>query len=168
MWLRHALKLIIPILLFSACSPSDRQAVDKLNSLSYAYHFRQVDSAEHYAQQAFILAHEEGYADGQAEALNHLAFVDIVKMHYTDARMRLDSVLLFTDNQLERFVAYVQQMRLCQRQSLNREFYDCREQAQRALERINEERHYLSDRQLMRLLYAETSLLLSTPPIIIT
>ena len=156
MWLRHALKLIIPILLFSACSPSDRQAVDKLNSLSYAYHFRQVDSAEHYAQQAFILAHEEGYADGQAEALNHLAFVDIVKMHYTDARMRLDSVLLFTDNQLERFVAYVQQMRLCQRQSLNREFYDCREQAQRALERINEERHYLSDRQLMRLLYAET------------
>ena len=156
MWLRHALKLIVPILLLSACSPSDRQAVDKLNSLSYAYHFRQVDSAEHYAQQAFILANEEGYVDGKAEALNHLAFVDIVKMHYADARLRLDSVLLFTDNQLERFVAYVQQMRLCQRQSLNREFYDCREQAQRALERINEERHYLSDRQMKRLLYAET------------
>ena len=156
MWLRHALKLVISILVFSACSPSDRQAVDKLNSLSYAYHFRQVDSAEHYAQQAFILANEEGYVDGKAEALNHLAFVDIVKMHYADARLRLDSVLLFTDNQLERFVAYVQQMRLCQRQSLNREFYDCREQAQRALERINEERHYLSDRQMKRLLYAET------------
>ena len=156
MWLRHALKLIIPILLLSACSPSDRQAVDKLNSLSYAYHFRQVDSAAHYAQQAFNLANREGYVDGKAEALNHLAFVDMVKMHYADARLRLDSVLLFTDNQLERFVAYVQQMRLCQRQSLNREFYDCREQAQRALQRIDEERHYLSERQLKRLLYAET------------
>lgn len=156
MWLRHALKLIIPILLFSACSPSDRQAVDKLNSLSYAYHYRQIDSAEHYAQQAFLLANKGDFIDGKAEALNNLAFVDIVKMHYTDARSRLDSVLMFTDNQLERFVAYVQQMRLCQRQSLNREFYDCREQAQRALERINEERLYLSDRQQKRLLYAET------------
>ena len=156
MWLRHALKLLIPIFILSACSPSDRQAVDKLNSLSYAYHFRQIDSAEYYAQQAFILAQQEGYADGQAEALNHKAFVDIVKMHYSDARQHLDSLLLFTDNHLERFVAHVQQMRLCQRQSLNREFYDCREQAQRALERINEERNYLSDRQLKRLLYAET------------
>ena len=71
MWLRHALKLIIPILLLSACSPSDRQAVDKLNSLSYAYHFRQVDSAAHYAQQAFNLANREGSVDGKAEALNH-------------------------------------------------------------------------------------------------
>ncbi len=141
---------------FCSCSNEQQAAVDELNSISYAYHFRQVDSAEHYAQQAFILANEEGYVDGKAEALNHLAFVDIVKMHYADARMRLDSVLQFTDNQLERFVAYVQQMRLCQRQSLNREFYDCREQAQRALERINEERDYLSDRQLKRLLYAET------------
>lgn len=156
MWLRHALKLIVPIILFSACSPSDRQAVDKLNSFSYAYHYRQIDSVEYYAQQAFLLANKYGYADGKAEAFNHLAFVDIVKMHYADARLRLDSVLMFTDNQLERFVAYIQQMRLCQRQSLNREFYDCREQAQRALQRINEERHYLTDRQLKRLLYAET------------
>ena len=156
MWLRHALKLLAPIFILSACSPSDRQAVDKLNSLSYAYHFRQIDSAEYYAQQAFILAQQEGYVDGQAEALNNKAFVDIVRMHYSDARMRLDSLLQFTDNHLERFVANVQQMRLCQRQSLNREFYDCREQAQRALERINEEREYLSDRQLSRLLYAET------------
>ena len=156
MWLRLALKLLIPIIVFSACSPSDRQAVDKLNSLSYAYHFRQIDSAEHYARQAFLLARQEGYADGQAEALNHKAFVDIVKMHYSDARMHLDSLLQFTDNHLERFIAHVQQMRLCQRQSLNREFYDCREQAQRDLQRINEERDYLSDRQLKRLLYAET------------
>ena len=156
MWLRHALKLLVLISVLSACSPSDRQAVDKLNSLSYAYHFRQIDSAEHYAQQAFILAKEKGYADGQAEALNNQAFVDIVRMNYAEARMHLDSLLQFTDNHLERFVANVLQMRLCQRQSLNREFYDCREQAQRALQRINEEREYLSDRQAKRLLYAET------------
>ena len=158
MWLRHALKLITPILLISACSPSDRQAVDKLNSFSYAYHYRNLDSTEHYARLALSESERQQYTDGQAEALNNLAFVDIVRMHYSDAHSYLDSILSISDNQLERLIAHVQMMRLCQRQSQNREFYDCREQAQRALQRINEDRQQLSERQLRRLLYAETEM----------
>ena len=158
MWLRHALKLLLSISILSACSPSDRQAVDKLNSFSYAYHYRNLDSTEHYARLALSEAGHQQYADGQAEALNNLAFVDIVRMHYSDARGYLDSVLMVSDNQLERLIAHVQMMRLCQRQSQNREFYDCREQAQRALQRINEDRQQLSERQLRRLLYAETEM----------
>ena len=156
MWLRHALKILVPLSIFSACSPSDRQAVDKLNSYSYAYHYRNLDSTEHYARLALTEAERQGYVDGQAEALNHLAFVDIIRMHYPDARIHLDSVLAISDNQLERLIAHIQMMRLCQRQSQNREFYDCREQAQRALQRIDEDRQELSDRDQQRLLYAET------------
>ena len=158
MWLRHALKLFAPLLLLSACSPSDRQAVDKLNSSSYAYHYRNLDSTEHYARLAFSEAERQHYVDGQAEALNNLAFVDIVRMHYEEAHQHLDSVLMISDNQLERLIAHVQMMRLCQRQSQNREFYDCREQAQRAMLRIDEDRQQLSERQQQRLLYAETEM----------
>jgi len=160
MWLRHALSLLIPILLISACSPSDRRTVDRLNSVSYTFHYRNIDSTEAYARQA--LEQSGDYADGRAEALNNLAFVDIVRMDYDDARSRLDQVAACTDNQLELLVSYIQQMRLCQRQSRNREFYDYREYATKALRRIDGERHLLDDRQRRRLVYAESELAIVT------
>ena len=156
MWLRHALRLSLTILIFSACSPSDRQVVDRLNFLSYAYHYRNIDSTEAYAQKAFQLS--DGYGDGQAEALNNLAFVDIMRMHYDEAQHHLDQIPETTDNQLELLIGYVQQMRLCQRMSRNRDFYDYREYAMRALQRINEERALLNGRQRQRLLYAESEM----------
>ena len=161
MWLRLALSCPI-IILLSACSPSDRHAVDKLNSLSYAYHYRNLDSTECYARQALTLSEGMNDCDGKAEALNNLAFVEIARMHYDDARNDLDRVTETTDNQLELLIAYIQQMRLCQRLSFNREFYDCREQAQTALQRINEERHLLTPRQHRRLLYAESEMAIVT------
>lgn len=121
MWLRLALNLAI-VILFSACSPSDKAAVDKLNSRSYACHYRDIDSTAYYAQQAYLLS--ENYADGKAEALNHLAFVSIVRMDYARAEKQLREAISLTDNQIELFVAEVQQMRLCQRRSRNREFYE--------------------------------------------
>lgn len=160
MWLRHALDILAVIILISACSPKDRQSVDKLNSISYAYHYRDIDSTAFYAQQAFD--HSDDYPDGKAEALNHLAFVRIIQMNYAEAKSLLDEVAEVTDNQLELLVSYIQQMRLCQRQSRNREFYDYREQARRALQRINEERASLDERQQKRLVYAESELAIVT------
>ena len=154
--------LSLLLLLFFSCADGTSPEVDRLNAQSYNAHYRNLDSTVSYARQAFALAKERGYRDGQAEALNNLAFVDIATMHYDDARDHLDSIFQITDNQLELLVAYIQQMRLCQRQSLNREFYDCREHAQRALNRINEERNLLSDRQLSRLVYAESELAIVT------
>ena len=156
MWLRHALKLLFVLLILSACSPSDRQQVDKLNSLSYAYHYRSADSAEYYARKAFAAATH--YEDGKAEAYNNLAFSHIVRMRYSEAQEALDIIPSITDNQLELLVCYVQQMRLCQRRSQNREFYDYRERAMESLKRINEERDMLGERQRRRLLYAESEL----------
>ena len=145
---------IISTILISACSRPDRGAVDKLNSLSYAYHYRNIDSAQAYAVRAYKLS--DGYSEGRAEACNNQAFVCIVRMQYDDAEMLLDEVLETSDNQVERMVAYVQHMRLCQRRSRNREFHEYRQLADEALNRINEERRQLSPRQLRRLHYAES------------
>ena len=145
---------ILSTILISACSRPDRQAVDKLNAQSYAYHYKHIDSTRHFAQQAYDLS--AGYSAGRAEALNNLAFVHIVRMEYDKAKELLDEVTEITDNQIQIFIAYIQQMRLCQRRSNNREFHEYRELADRALHRINEERGQLSPEEARRLLYAET------------
>ena len=153
MWLRLALNLSV-IIIISACSPSDQLAVDKLNSLSYSNHYRNLDSTEIYARQAIALS--SAYSDGRAEALNHLAFVSMARMDYQRAEQQLKEAISLTDNQIELFVAEVQQMRLCQRRSRNRDFYEHRERAMECWKRINEERVALSERMLLRLIYAES------------
>jgi signal transduction histidine kinase len=128
--------------------------VDRLNSLSYSYHYRNIDSTEHYAKRAYELS--EYYDKGRAESLNHLAFVNIVRMQYDEAEKRLNSVPEITDNQVQCLVSFVQQMRLCQRRSNNRAFYEYRELADGALRRINEERDLLSERDQGILRFAES------------
>ena len=145
---------IVSTILFSACTRPDRQTVDRLNLQSYAYHYRNIDSTLHLAQRAYQMA--EGYDAGKAEALNNLAFVHIVKMEYDEAERLLHEVTEVTDNQLQCFIAYVQQMRLCQRRSNNRAFHEYRELADLAMRRINEEREQLSPAEARLLLYAET------------
>ncbi len=149
-----------PFFIFFSCSPADRSQADKLNNLSYAYHYRSLDSTEHYATAALRVA--EGYSDGRAEALNNLAFVSIARMQYDVARHLLDDIPHITGNQIELLVSYIQQMRLCQRMSQNRLFYDYREQAMTALRRIDEDRAILDQRQLARLVYAESELAIVT------
>lgn len=151
--MKYQLLILITILL-SACSHPDRQAVDKLNATSYAYHYRDIDSTEAIAKRAYELAAD--YPAGRAEALNNMAFVNIVRMRYIDAEKQLNQVVETTDNQIQQLIAYVQQMRLCQRRSRNREFHEFREKANRTLSRINEEREQLNERDLKQLLYAET------------
>ena len=61
-----------------------------LNSQSYAYHYRNIDSAQVCAQRAYDLA--DGYDAGKAEALNNLAFVRIVRMAYDEAEQLLNAL----------------------------------------------------------------------------
>ena len=146
MWLRHALNSLLAILVISACSSPDRQAMDRLNNLSYAYHYRNIDSVEYYASAA----------RETAEGVNNLAFVKMVRMDYDAAEKFLNQIPEMTDNQLELLVCYVQQMRLCQRCSRNKDFHDFRERATTCIKRIDEERNQLDERQQRRLRYAET------------
>ena len=137
---------LLGLFLLSACSTPDRQALDRLNTLSYAYHYRDIDSVEYYASAA----------NETAEGLNNLAFVKMVRMDYKAADEYLNQIPEMTDNQLELLVCYVQQMRLCQRRSRNKDFHDFRERAITCMKRINEERNKLDERQQQRLNYAET------------
>ena len=134
-----ALLCLLSLFFFSACSPDAKRDVDKLNSSSYAFHYRNLDSAKVYADSALHLS--KGYDAGRAEALNNLAFVSTIRMDFKRAYEQLREVAKVTDNQIELLVADVQLMRLCQRESKNKEFYDHRESAMRRMRRIDEEKH---------------------------
>ncbi|MFC2512605.1 MAG: DUF5112 domain-containing protein, partial [Prevotella denticola] len=147
-------------LLAAACSVPHEQEADACNDKAYAFHYRNLDSVGLYARRAYGLA--KRYDAGRAEALNNLAFADLMKMRFTEAYARLDSVLRTTDNQVELLVADIQLMRLCQRESLNKEFYDYYEKAQKRLHRIEEDERLLSDRQRRRMVYARTEFAIVT------
>lgn len=152
---------ILSLLCFSACHNNPNRAeVDRLNTISYAYHYKNIDSTIHYAREAYRLS--DDYNDGRAEALNNIAFASIARMNYCDAYKQLDSIEVITSNQVELLIAHIQQMRLCQRESRNKEFYDYLEKATKCLKRINESRDMLNDRQLSRMVYAESELAIVT------
>lgn len=145
---------MVALLVFSACTPSHKDEVDKLNSMSYVFHYRNLDSARVYASQALKLS--DDYPSGMAEAYNNLAFVDMARMNYALAEKHLDKAVQVSDNQIEILVAFVQRMRLCQRQSHNKDFYAHREAAMRLLRRIGEEAGNLPVREKKRVLYARS------------
>lgn len=145
---------ILGLFFLSACSPHNKEAADRLNEQSYAFHYRDIDSTESYALKALKMS--DDYADGRAEAYNNLAFTSIVRMDYQRAYRYIDSVTLTTDNQLELLIADVQGMRLCQRMSRNKEFYDYNERARARIKRIEEEKHVLSPHHLQRYVYAKS------------
>ena len=145
---------MVGLFLLSACQSEYKTQVDRLNDISYSYHYRNLDSTKHYAEKALNLS--QNYNNGHAEALNNLAFVSIVRMHYDNAYKLLNTTLKTTDNQIELLVADVQFMRLCQRQSRNKDFYIYRESAIHRLRRIKEEQSTLTIRQQKRLTYAKS------------
>ena len=98
MWLKLALNLIL-VVLISACSSPDRHVVDKLNSISYAYHYRDIDSTEVYARRAYELSTAD---DGKAEALNNLAFVFIAFLDRAKID-RVSHVLRLAQDHFDRF-----------------------------------------------------------------
>lgn len=152
--LYKAFVMALATLLIAACTGRPVAEVDRLNELSYHYHYRNLDSTRHYALAALALA--GSYDGGRAEAVNNLAFVDIARMRYADASRRLDSLGSITDNEIELLVGDVQMMRLCQRQSRNKSFYEYNERARTRIRRIASERFALDSHETARFEYAES------------
>lgn len=145
---------LLGLFFFSACTAGGDAETDRLNALAYAYHYRNPDSVRSFASKALALA--DGYPSGRAEAYNNLAFADMARMDYGLARARLDSAADASDNQVELLVADVQHMRLCQRESRNKDFYYYRERAMRRIRRIDEEKDGMDVRMRRRYVYALT------------
>lgn len=144
------------VVLCSACRVESHRAADRLNEQSYAWHYRNLDSTAAYARRA--LQASGGYGAGRAEAYNHLAFVYMAKMNYKKAEELLQYVLKTTNDEVELLVADVQLMRLCQRQSRNKDFYQFMARARRRVRRIEEELHSLGRHDRRRFVYASTEL----------
>lgn len=161
---RIFLSIIFVCVALGCTQKADHALADRLNDISYSYHYRNLDSTRHYALKALAEAEAFGYADGRAEALNNLAFASIAKMHYDVADSLLNEMAAATDNQIELLVGNVQQMRLCQRRSDSKNFYHFRERAKACMDRIREDEHLFSPRQKRRAVYArsEYSVVLST------
>ena len=110
---------------------------DDLNRKAQAWHYRDLDSAVHYALRAYeVSAH---YSHGRIVACNTLGFVATMRMHYDEALQWYSEVYKRAGCELERLVADVGQMEVYQRTADNLAFYDCRVRADKRLQHINEE-----------------------------
>ncbi len=138
-----------------ACVPSQKHKVaDLCNEEVYQWRYRNLDSTYHKAQYTYKISTQ--YPDGQAEALNTLAFVDIARMQYNEAKQLLQKVYDKTDNQVELLIADIQNMRICQRQSQNKDFYFFLQKASNRLNIINDEISELNPHQQKRFSYAKS------------
>ena len=113
------------------------QLVDSLNRVAYDTRYKDLEASCRAAEEAFQAA--GSYRQGRAEAFNHLAFCSFMRMDFEESERLCKEVFRLTKNELELLVADVGMMKICQRTSLNKEFYDYRNSALRRLSRIAEE-----------------------------
>ncbi|MCM1311393.1 MAG: DUF5112 domain-containing protein [Bacteroides sp.] len=128
--------------------------VDSLNMAAYNSRYRSLDSTELYARRAF--AKTSRYADGKNESFCHLAFVRFMRMDYAGSKELFAAVLNQSDNELLKLIADVGMMKICQRISANKEFYDYHQSAQKRISRISKEDTYMSERQKRLWNYAQS------------
>lgn len=136
------------------CGEQATQEADHYNDLAYYYHYRSLDSTTVYARRALQVARGDDGVIG--ESLNNLAFVAIMRMDFPRAKQLCDSVNAITDDQIELLVSDILQMRICQRESRNKDFYDSYQQAGQRLRRIDETSLELTPRQQRRMVYARS------------
>ena len=145
--------------LFGACSSAgtgrEISRVDSLNRLAYACRYKDLEACRRYASEAWQLSGAR--SDAAAEALCHLGFVAFMQMDLVEAGRCFAQVEQLTGNELERLVADVGRMAICQRKAQNKEFYDYRNRALKRLKRIEEEAHLFdSPHQQQRLCFARS------------
>ncbi len=145
--------------LFGACSSAgtgrEISRVDSLNRLAYAYRYKDLEACRRYASEAWQLSGAR--SDAAAEALCHLGFVAFMQMDLVEAGRCFAQVEQLTGNELERLVADVGRMAICQRKAQNKEFYDYSNRALKRLKRIEEEAHLFdSPHQQQRLCFARS------------
>lgn len=128
---------------------------DSLNRLSYQMRYKDLDTAYQAAYAAYQLS--ENFPSLRAEALNNLAFCEFMHMNFERAEELFLSVYDKSENELERLIADIGMMKICQRTAMNKEFYDYRNSALRRMKRINDDRFTITDpKEVARLNYARS------------
>lgn len=133
----HCYAILFCLLFFCACSHSDDSRAVMLNEKAYYYHYRSVDSTKVYADSVLMLS--DICDKARAEALNNLVFYNITRMRYSVADSLVREIYYSTDDQTELCIAAIQMMRMCQRRSDNKRFYEFRQRAEQHFRRIYED-----------------------------
>ena len=140
---------------------SERQRIDSLQAEAYAMRYSNLEQTEQLARQA--LDESAHYSQGEAEAHNTLGFTAFMRMNFEEAMAHYQQVEQLTDNQLERLIADVGRMKICQRMALNKAYYDYRNSALVSLKRIQEEKEvFATPHQRQRLIYARSEFFLTS------
>ena len=141
-----ALCMCIVSIFFSCGGRMDSDAylqADSLNHEAYLVRYKNLDLSEALAHEA--LETGKGFSEIKAEALNHLGFCAFIRMDFERADSLLREVYRVTPNELECLVADIGMMKIYQRTSMNKEFYDYRHSALRRMKRIDEDESALTD-----------------------
>lgn len=150
------LSIFLMLVACSSVAERDAMPVEEANDLAYRLRYTDVSASLRAAEEAYSLSPKN--SDGQAEALNSMAYVAYQQMRYDQALHLLQKVYGFSLNQLELLCADVLTMKIMQRIGRGKSFFDSRLRAQKRLRRILPEENTLTERQQHRLHYALTEL----------
>jgi len=136
-------------------SAQEVRLLDLLNQRSYDMRYKQLDVSYKEALQAYNRA--DLYDQGKAEACNNLGFCAFMRMDFDAAEKYYKQVYDLTQNELELVIADIGLMKIYQRTSMNKEYYDYRNSAVRRMKRIDEDQAVFVDvHERKRLNYARS------------
>lgn len=121
-----------------------RKEIDSLNSISYTLRYKNLDSSSEAADRAFELSLQTS-SYGMNAALNNRGFCAFMRMDFEKSMALFRKVTEMSDNELECLEADIGLMKICQRTSSNKEFYDYRNRALKRMNRIEQDGAVLED-----------------------
>ena len=119
---------------------------DSLNRISFANRYKNLAFASETAEQALALGSNDPTV--WAQAMNNIGFCAFMQMDFERAIECYSTVSKETDNEIEGLVSDVGMMKICQRASLNKEFFDYRNHALRRMKRIGADYTVMADSAL--------------------
>lgn len=144
--------MLAAVCLFSCVKRGDERVLtaraDSLNRVSFDYRYKDLKLAKNMAERAFDLHAADPTV--WAQTLNNLGFCAFMEMDFEKAVECYAWVSKETNNEIEGLVADVGMMKIYQRTSLNKEFFDYRNQAIRRMRRIGADHMVLADSALSK------------------
>lgn len=146
------------VALMMACtngaSQADIRLVDELNNRAYSYLYKDLQTAEQWADSALQMAYD--YPIGRAEAYNLLGKMAYMQQAYLQAEEMYKMGEAASSDKLEQLQANIGRMGVYQRTSRNKEFYEYRLKAKNLLDNLYSDQHNgWSDHRLHRLFVAQ-------------
>ena len=145
--------LVFPFFFFSSCGEGKDTCVltnqaDSLNKVSFENQYKDLTVSSEAAEKAFQLKSSDPTV--WAQTLNNMGFCAFMRMDFENAIEYFKSVLQSSNNEIECLVSDVGMMKICQRTSLNKEFFDYRNQALRRMKRISSDNTVMSDSEISK------------------